>query len=56
MAKINISGEDLRNLKAIQHVITLEEGHETNLDEVLQRVLRFYRKNVCPIQLKRVRD
>jgi len=46
MAGIDISEENLRNLKAIQNIISIEEGHNANLDEAVQRVLRFYRRFV----------
>lgn len=46
MAEIDISEENLRNLESIRHVMSVEEGQETSLDEVFQRVLRFYGKFV----------
>ena len=46
MAGLDISEENLRNLKAIQNIISIEEGNNANLDEAFQRVLRFYRQFV----------
>ena len=46
MAGIDIAEENLRSLKAIQNVIEVEEGRETSLDEVLTRILAFYRRFV----------
>ncbi len=46
MAEIDISDENLRNLESIRNIVSVEEGHETSLDEVFQRVLRFYRRFV----------
>lgn len=46
MAGLDISEENLQNLKAIQNIISIEEGHNANLDEAFQRVLRFYRQFV----------
>jgi len=46
MAGLDISEENLRNLNAIQNIISIEEGHNANLDEAVQRVLRFYRQFV----------
>ena len=45
MARINIKDENLRNLKAIQQTISLEEK-EVSVDEALARVLAFYKKFV----------
>ena len=38
-----ICEENLESLKAIQKVISLEEGQDVTLNEVLARVLQFYR-------------
>ena len=46
MAEIDIADENIRNLKAIQSLIIIEDGRETSLNEALVRVLSFYRKFV----------
>jgi len=46
MAEIDIAEGNLRNLKAIQRVILFEEERESSLDEVIHRVLSFYRRFV----------
>jgi len=46
MAQIQIMDQNLRNLEAIQKIMSMEEGHESNLDEALSRILEFYRKLV----------
>jgi hypothetical protein len=43
MAEIDLSNENLRDLEAIRNIITIEDGRDTSLDEVLSRVLDFYR-------------
>lgn len=46
IARITIKDENLRNLKAVQEIIHLEEGQKSSLDEVLERILAFYRRFV----------
>jgi hypothetical protein len=46
MAVTNLSDENLRSLERIRRIVYLEEGKETGLDEVLARVLEFYRRFV----------
>ncbi|MFB0558579.1 MAG: hypothetical protein ACETVY_05640 [Candidatus Bathyarchaeia archaeon] len=46
MAVIDIAQENLRKLEEIQKVIFVEEEDPTTLDEVLSRVLNFYRNFV----------
>lgn len=46
MAEIDIADENLRDLKAIQRVVLFEDELEASLDEILARVLGFYRKFV----------
>lgn len=46
MAEIDIADENLRDLMAIQRVVLIEDGLESSLDEVLTRVLVFYRRFV----------
>lgn len=40
------STQNLDRLKAIQQVICLEEGRSVSVDDVLNRVLTFYRRFV----------
>jgi tRNA(Ser,Leu) C12 N-acetylase TAN1 len=46
MAVIDIAQENLHRLEEIKKVVNVEDGVETSLDEVLSRVLNFYRKFV----------
>jgi hypothetical protein len=46
MAQMDISEENFVKLNQIQYVVNFEDGMEANLDEVLARVLEFYRKFV----------
>jgi len=46
MAQMDISDENFVKLNQIQHVVNVEEEMEANLDEVLARVLEFYRRFV----------
>lgn len=46
MAEIQIVDQNLRHLEAIQKIISVEEGHESSLDEALSRILEFYRRFV----------
>lgn len=43
MAEIDLSDENLRDLEAIRNIVTIEDGRDASLDEVLSRVLDFYR-------------
>jgi hypothetical protein len=44
--EMEFSVQSLERLKAIQHVICLEEGRSISLSEVLDRILTFYRRFV----------
>ncbi|MCW4036787.1 MAG: hypothetical protein NWE75_06305 [Candidatus Bathyarchaeota archaeon] len=46
MAVIDIAKENIRKLEEIQRVILVEDEDPTTLDEVLSRVLNFYRNFV----------
>lgn len=46
MAVIDIAHENLQKLKEIQKVILVEEEDPATLDEILSRVLNFYRNFV----------
>lgn len=46
MAQIDVADENLQKLMQIQNVILVEDETESSLDEVLARVLMFYRKFV----------
>ena len=46
MAQMDISDENFVKLNQIQHVVYMEDDMEANLDEVLARVLEFYRRFV----------
>ncbi|UCD45444.1 MAG: hypothetical protein JSV27_02835 [Candidatus Bathyarchaeota archaeon] len=46
MAQMDISDENFVKLNQIQRVVNVEEEMEANLDEVLARVLEFYRRFV----------
>jgi hypothetical protein len=46
MAIMDLSEENLRNLKAIQHMIYVEEAKQVTVNEALNRILRFYHKFV----------
>ena len=41
-----LSAQNLENMKAIQKIILFEEGQALTLDEVLVRILLFYRRFV----------
>ena len=43
---LDIRGQNVRDLRAIQKVIFLEEAQNLSLDEVLARLLSFYRRFV----------
>ncbi len=43
MAQIDVADENLVKLLQIQHVVNTEDELESSLDEVLTRVLDFYR-------------
>jgi hypothetical protein len=43
---LDIRKQNLRDLRAIQNVILLEEAQNLSLDEVLARLLTFYRRFV----------
>jgi hypothetical protein len=45
-SEFNLSKENIADLKAIQHVYMMYEDEFLSLDEVLSRVLEFYRKFV----------
>ena len=46
MTQVDIADENLLKLSQIQHVVKIEEELESNIDEVLARVLDFYRRFV----------
>ena len=46
MTQVNIADENLLKLTQIQEVVEVEDGMESSVDEVLARVLEFYRKFV----------
>jgi len=46
MAVMDVTQENLLRLEEIKRVVNAEDGVETSLDEVLSRVLSFYRKFV----------
>jgi len=46
MAQIDVADENLLKLMQIKHVIHLEEGLDSSLDETLSRILEFYRRFV----------
>ena len=43
---LDIRRQNVRDLRAIQDVISLEEAQDLSLDEVLARLLSFYRRFV----------
>jgi hypothetical protein len=43
---LDIRRQNVRDLRAIQKVISLEEAQNLSLDEVLARLLSFYRRFV----------
>ena len=46
MTQVDIADENLLKLTQIQEVVEVEDGLESSVDEVLARVLEFYRKFV----------
>jgi hypothetical protein len=46
MAQIDVADENLQKLMRIQNIILVEDEIDSSLDEVLTRVLDFYRKFV----------
>jgi hypothetical protein len=46
MTQVDIADENLLKLTQIQDVVMFEDGLESSIDEVLTRVLEFYRKFV----------
>ena len=46
MTQVDIVDENLLKLTQIQHVVKFEDGLESSIDEVLARVLDFYRRFV----------
>jgi hypothetical protein len=46
MTQVDIADENLLKLTRIREVVELEDGLESSMDEVLARVLGFYRKYV----------
>ena len=46
MTQVNRADENMLKLTQIQHVVKFEDGLESNIDEVLARVLDFYRRFV----------
>ena len=46
VSKVNLSENNLMNLKTIQKVITTEEEKAVTINEVLDRVLVHYHKSV----------
>ncbi len=46
MTQVDIADENLLKLTQIQDVVMVEDGLESSIDEVLARVLGFYRKFV----------
>lgn len=46
MTQVDIADENLIKLTQIQEVVEFEDGMESSIDEVLARVLEFYRKFV----------
>lgn len=46
MTQVDIADENLLKLIQIQNVVMFEDGLESSIDEVLARVLGFYRKYV----------
>jgi len=46
MTQVDIADENLLKLTQIQEVVEIEDGLESSVDEVLARVLEFYRKFV----------
>ena len=46
MKTYEVSERNLRALKALAEVISIEEGRETSFDQTLGRVIEYYRKAV----------
>ena len=46
MTQVDIADENLLKLTQIRKVVETEDGLESSIDEVLARVLEFYRKFV----------
>ena len=46
MTQVDIADENLLQLTQIKEVVEFEDGMESSIDEVLARVLEFYRKFV----------
>ena len=46
MTQVDIADENLLKLTRIQEVVEFEDGMESSIDEVLERVLEFYRQFV----------
>jgi len=46
MTQVDIADENLLKLTQIRDVVMFEDGLESSIDEVLARVLGFYRKFV----------
>ena len=46
MTQVDIADENLLKLTQIQHVVKFEDELESSIDEVLARILDFYRRFV----------
>jgi len=46
MTQVDIADENMLKLTQILHVVKFEDGLESSIDEVLARVLDFYRRFV----------